>query len=214
MLWRNVIFAIIFGFILTFPLHGKALNEDSCYKLARGLRLLGAEDIYYRGYYFISAMEHERLDRQLESMPALLQEASVEWHLGSGLNETYGVLKVSGRDYQECRAFADELIGAAGIDSSLLGQTWHLEGYVHSQEIDPAALGMRLVQILDGDLYSIQRYHRNVCLLAYVPWPGDVLMLEDGPVNLNVELQFEPINGSIRLHAGTPVLLTLSHFEE
>ncbi len=213
MLWRNLVYAIIFGIMLTLPLHGKALNEDPCNKLARGLSLLGAESIHYHGYYFISTVGQEKLARKFESMSASLNKFPVDWRLGSGLDDTYTVLKVSGSDYRECREFADSLTGAAGQDKGLLGQTWHLESYVKCQKGDLVALGLQLLESLGGELYSIRVYNNTVYLLAYVPWPGDVLMLEDGSVNLNLELLFEPITGSIRLRAGIPVLLSFSHFE-
>ena len=211
---RNLVFAIIFGFLLTFPMHGTALDDDPCYKLARGLRLLGAEDIFYRGYYFISAVEREPLARQLESMPVSLDKFPVNWHLGSGLDESYAVLRVSGEDYQLCRLFADSLAAVQG--SGLLGQTWHMESYLRGREEEELAdLGLHLVQLLDGKLHSVRLYDSTVYLLAYVSsFPGDVLVLDDGPVNLNLELLFEPESGSVRLCIGTPFLLTLSHFED
>lgn len=193
-------------------MHGTALNEDSCYKLARGLRLLGAEDILYQGYYFISTVEREQLARQLEFMPVSQNKSSVYWHLGVGLDESYAVLKVSGEDYQECRLFADSL--AAGQGNGLLGQTWHLESYVRGRGDDLVTLGLQLVQLLGGELHSIQAYNGTVYLLAYVSWPGDVLVLDDGPVNLNLELMLDPVTGSVRLRVGNPVLLTFSHFED
>lgn len=216
MLCRNIIFVVILGLLLTRPMHGEAWREDPCLKLARGLRLLGAEDIYYRGTHFIctKGAEEDQLIRKIITARPADKSISADWRLGRGLDESYMVLQVSGWDYRECRELADSLIYALGPEQRLIGQTWQLECYLKGKTGDLARLGQSLVYKLGGDIYSIQAYNQSVHLLAYLPWPGEKLMLEDGPVNLDLELLFEPANSTVRLRIGNPVLLTLAYFHE
>lgn len=216
MLCRNIMLVLILGLLLTHPMHGEAWHEDPCLKLARGLRLLGAEDIYYRGTYFIctEGAEADQLIRKIITARSAVKSNSADWRLGRGLDESYMVLQVSGWDYRECRELADSMIYALGPEKRLLGQTWQLECYLKEKTGDLARLGQSLVYKLGGDIYSIQAYNQAVHLLAYAPWPGEKLLLEDGPVNLDLELFFEPANNAVRLRIGNPVLLTLTYFQE
>lgn len=216
MFWRSAILALIMSLFLTNPLYPTDLHEDAGHKLARGLSLLGAENIVYRRTYFISAAgtDLKRLARQLESIAATLKSCPADWRLGRGLDETYMVLQVRGEDYRACKNLADLLTRTLIKEEELLGQAWHLECYFREQVGDPADLGQRLVDSLGGSLHSIQVYRTAAYLLAYVAWPGDVILLENGPVNLNLEILHEPAGGSMRLRAGSPVLLSCSYFLE
>lgn len=209
MLWRNISFALILGIFLTFPLHSSALSADPCYKLAKGLRLLGAETIHYCGTYFVSA-EGEDFEKPAR-FPANSQRMAVKLFPGSGLGESYRVIQVCGEDYMGIRKLESLLTGAE-VMGRLLGRSWQMECYLRDQAETPFELGQRLVEILGGSLYSIREYNGSVHVLAYIPWNAEMLNLVDGPVNLNLELSYEPAKRAVRLRAGSPVLSTLSHY--
>jgi len=214
MLWRNIALAFIFALLLTHPIHGTAVFEDACHKLARGLKLLGAEDIYYQGTYYICAagLEKDQLIRKMEKAELPGENISAEWYLNRGMDESYLVLQVYGQDYQSCRELADLLTFRLREDNRLLGQNWQIMCYLEDRAGDLALLGRQVVENLGGEIYGIQVYNQTVHFLAYAPWSGDKLMLENGPVNLNMELMFDSSKKAVRLHAGVPVLLTPAHF--
>ncbi len=92
--------------------------------------------------------------------------------------------------------------------------SWQAEALVQSDNGDLPRLGQELVDNLGGTLYSVASYSGSVHILAHVPWAPDQLMLEEGPVNLNLELYADPLSGRVRLRAGIPVLLSLSHYPD
>ncbi|HOL17403.1 MAG TPA: hypothetical protein PLY40_03865 [Bacillota bacterium] len=215
MFGRHVLLAVLLGFLLTIPWSVLSFQEDPCYKLARGVKLLGAENIFYHRHFFISTVsaDLDQLKGRLENTPVLRSATSAGWRLSSGLEENYVVLQVSGADCLASKILADDLSDLLAQED-LLSQAYHLECYLQGRADDLEDLSLALVNLLEGELFSIQRYHESVHLLAYVRWYKESFLLEGKPVNLNLELKYDPASGSIRLQAGIPVLLTLSHYEK
>jgi hypothetical protein len=184
--------------------------------LTEGFSRLETEHIIYRGYYFIpsSAAEPEVLSGQLQGAMAGRQlMPDTGWMVRRGMDQEETVLQVKGVNYDHCRDLLDQLRLAVGEELPGSTLSWQVEAMLFSTD-DRADLGRQFVVNLDGTLHSVTEYNGSVNILAYVPWVPERLMLEEGPVNLNVELYSDPVSGRVRLRAGIPVLLSLSHYPD
>ncbi len=210
---RNILLAVLISFLLAASLSSLSIQEDPCYKLTRGLKLLGAENISYHRHFFIStaSADLDQLKGRLENVPVSHGNILAEWRLSRGLEESYAVLQVSGADYLNIAILADTLSGLVEQED-ILSQTYYLECYLQGRAADLEGLGLTLLELLEGELYSIQRYHESVHLLAHVRWYTESFLLEGKPINLNLELTHDPVSDSVRMQAGIPLLLTLSHY--
>ncbi len=215
--WRIIAFAVLLGIILTFPIHGAFSESDPCYKFTEGLNHLKAEHIYYRGYYIIpdNGVEPGIVSRQLEKV-MVKHELPPEtgWTVNGALEPGETVIQVRGSRYRDCRELMERLRLAVGEEKSESALSWQVEALVDGNPGDLTNLGRDLVHSLGGTTYSAADYNGSVHILAYVPWVSDHLVLEDGPVNLNLELYADPFSERVRLRAGIPVLFSLSHYPD
>lgn len=208
---RSLILCLAVLLCLQLPLHGPGGATDLWLEMEKGLQLCGVEINCYRSYCFISRDEREQMisagavplkaDRQV--MPdccCSMQE---------GLENDEILLEICGADRGACSRLWKQLARIVRRGGAA-DRIWSVEGY-HDNSGDLTALGKELVQALGGRLRQINTHPRMIQLLAELPWAGEGIMLNDGPVNLNLEIYEDAYRGKVRIRLGIPVLFSFSN---
>lgn len=203
--WRNPVLACLLVLYLGLPVRCAMPEDDPWHYLEKGLAPLAVENILYRGYYFVPETNWKRVN------PAGMGNGSGEapggrWFAGDG-GDGYTVLRVEGTDGETCRFLLGKLKAAVGC--ARCAAAWNVEAYAPGGPGELAEMGLVLVERLGGRVHSVAGYNGTVHILAHVPWAAAELLLEDGPVNLNLELYHDPDTAQTRIRAGVPVLLSL-----
>ncbi len=193
--------------LLSLSPHEPATKKDPWIEMEKGLKLYGVENILYRCSCLISESDRERvlssgivpLKNNLETAP------DCGWFMQEGYENEEVLLQVRGSDRQACGELWQRLEAVTGRHGAHSSRVWSVQAY-RSGDHDLAALGARLVQALGGRVQSAQVNSRMVQFLAYLPWAGEGLTLDEGPVNLHLELYNIARTDKVRIRLGIPVL--------
>lgn len=200
---RTPIFLLLLFFCLQLPAHGPAEAKDLWLEMEKGLRLCGVEIKSYRSSCFVDRAEQERI---ISAGAAPDCGCSMR----SGFEDDEILFEICGADRGRCARLWERFVGAAGRCGGAAGRTWGVEGF-HEPVEDLSALGEELVQALGGQLRQINNHPRMVQLLADLPWGGVGILLEQGPVNLALELSEDTYLHKVKVRLGIPVLFSLSN---
>lgn len=189
------------------PLQGSGLKKEPWAEMEKGLRLCGVENITYRTSCFIKGNEGERFLRSEigpieQGLPAALD---CGWSMEPGYENGETLLQVCGGDRGACCELWRRLERAVGFSAASSGRSWSVEAYQSGDE-DLMTLGGRLLETTGARLRSTYAGPRMVQLLAYLPWAGEGFSLDEGAVNLQLELYRIAGTEKIRIRLGIPVL--------
>lgn len=175
--------------------------------MEKGLQLCGVENITYRTSCFIKENEGERFLRsEIGSTEKGLPAApNCGWSMDPGYENGEALLRVCGDDREACCELWRRLEGAVGFSAANSGRSWSVEAYQSGDE-DLMGLGARLLENTGARVRSTYAGPRMVQLLAYLPWAGGGLPLDEGAVNLQLELYRVSGAEKIRIRLGIPVL--------
>lgn len=205
---RTPVFIIMLMILLNMPLHEGGTKRDPWIELEKGLKLCGVENISYQTGCFIGESDAGRiLNCSGIGVPgdALREPAECLWAMQSGYENEEILLHVRGSDRQACSALWRRLESAVGRGKAHSTRVWSVEAFL-SEAGDLKDLGEALVRALGGGLQGIYVNSRMVQLLAYLPWAGEGIILDEGPVNLHVELYNFASTDLVRIRLGIPVL--------
>ena len=214
---RSLVLTALMGLCLSLPLRGATWPGDPWDKLEKGLKTLDVENVFYQGYYFVPDDCAGRAGLALPAggyiVPGSRElDPGFRWSASRDAEPGYTVIRIEGSDQKTCRRFWAQVKAAAGGAAPRSISAWSVEAYTGGGPDDLTRLGLGLVEELGGRLHSIAEYNGAVHLLAFAPWAPEGLTLEEGPVNLNLELYYDSCLERIRIRAGIPVLLSLAHF--
>lgn len=209
---RTFMITLLLMLLLNLPPHEAVIKREPWLELEKGLRLCGAETITYQGYCFISESEQERI---VSAVIVPLKEDSVDppdcrWSMQDGYENGEILLQICGADRAACGKLWNRFAEVIDRRGERIARVWSVEAYQDGSH-DMTALGIDLVNALGGRLQKINNYSNMVQLLAYLPWAGEGILLEHGPVNLNLELSEDTYLKKIKIRLGIPVLLSLSN---
>ncbi|HPU00415.1 MAG: hypothetical protein GX890_07110 [Firmicutes bacterium] len=201
---RAVFFNVLFLLLCLAPPQ-PAGDKDPWLEMEKGLRPYHVENISYRYYCFIDKSERERIlalgVEQLNGLGEAPAESGL--FLQEGYENGEMLLLVRGRDRQACLELRRRL--EAVISRPPSAQAWSVEAYLEGRG-DLELMGTGLARALGGRIQSIHAGPRMVQLLAYLPWAGEGLPLDEGAVNLQLELYRPTSSSKLRIRLGIPVL--------
>jgi hypothetical protein len=208
---RAWIFTLLLILLLNLPLHEPIVQKDPWLELEKGLRLCGVETITYQIHCFISESEKERI---VSAGVAPLKKEVTDlsdccWSMQEGYENGEILLEICGTDRVACERLWNRVAELTNCRRGTVARAWSVEAY-HSGGQDLTVLGKNLVNALGGRLQKINTYPRMVQLLAHLPWAGEGVLLDDGPVNLSLELYEDRYREKIKIRLGIPVILSLS----
>ncbi len=177
------------------------------------LNQLGARQINYYGYCFLAEG-----DPFISSLQQLVnQSRPPQWQArllfedsGNSLPgaEAVWALQVTGNDYRACWKALQQ---AGQFDSRKQPGSpvvWMTEAFLNGDPSDLPRLAEELLAGLEGKLHSVYRDELTINLLAYVPGFTPQLIIEEIPVNLNLELRYNRNLELIRIRLGVPLLIS------
>lgn len=201
---RALIITLLLMLLLNGPLCKSGIEKDLWFELEKGLQLCGVENIIYQSSCFIKESGRERILSSAVTLPS-----ECEWSMQGGYESEEVLLQVRGHDRQACSKLWGRLEAVTGSRAVSSTRTWSVEAFIDGDS-DLTALGMQLIKALGGSLQSANINSRTVQLLAYLPWVSQKMNLEEGPVNLILELYEDAFTKQGRIRLGIPVLLSTS----
>ena len=205
---QKILLAFLIGFLVTLPLHDPGRESDYCLLLAKGFAGIGAERIVDHHYIFVPGVDGHELQGKISNLPAssrtavkiaeyedlsllVVEEANPEGFGSGAIKELKAMLDQSGFSTIEVWN-SEALLPGGAASEDLFRRAFDLAGS------------------LGGEVQNAAAYNGSVHLLAYLPQIGTKIVVEDDPVNLNLELFTDPVAGGIRVRAGIPLLLSPS----
>ena len=207
---QKSLLAFLIGLLVTLPLHGPGREGDYSLLLAKGFAAIGAEKVVDRSYIFVPGVNGHELISKIRSLPAAPGMAvKIAEYADMSLlvvEEANSGGPRSG-SIKELIAFLDQ----SGFPTI---EVWNSEALLPggASREDLFRLALDLAGSLGGEVQNAAEYNGSVHMLAYLPQLGSKIVLEDGPVNLNLELVADPVAGGIRVRAGIPFLLSPSQY--
>ncbi len=206
---RHLIFALLLVFLLKLPHQESGIKHDPWLEMEKGLKLCGVENILYQTSCFISDNDGERLVFDGVRLPETGAPAPPKcaWSMQAGYENEERLLKIYGNDRQACGELWRQLASAVNSGAASDTRTWSVEAY-KDDGANLMGLGRGLIETLGGSLQSVYVNSRTVQLLAYLPWAGEGLLLDEERVNLHVELYNIDSSDRVRIRLGIPLLLS------
>ncbi|NLA25800.1 MAG: hypothetical protein GX878_00230 [Firmicutes bacterium] len=203
----SILFVLLILLLVNLPLHGAALEREPWSELEKGLQLYGVENIIYGTSCFINEGERERLlhlgngpvERSLPVPP------DCSWSIHGGYENSEALIQVRGSDREACIALWRSLERIIGRNAAGSGRSWSVEAY-QSSDGDLMTLGTGLLEATGACLRGTYDSPGMVQLLAYLPWAEEGYSLDEGAVNLQLELYRIAGTGKVRIRLGIPVL--------
>ncbi|NLA10945.1 MAG: hypothetical protein GX883_02325 [Firmicutes bacterium] len=193
-------------------LHGAVGAADPWLEMEKGLQLCGVEINCYRSCCFISREERERLISAgavpLNIDPQAVPDCRCSMRDGWANDEI--LLEIYGADRGACSRLWRQFAAIAEGPAGAADRVWCVEGS-HEAGGELTALGEALIRALGGQLRRVDTHPRMVQLLAELPWAGAGFALDEGPVNLTLELYEDAYLERVRIRLGIPVLFSFSN---
>lgn len=190
---------------------GPAVDFTPWNQLENSLHCLGVQEIGYQGYCFLpeNRWGGGEVDRwAARGSPPRWQSRLLVIDGGNALPKegAVRVLQVAGDDHRACwKALQQQLYPGELLETPLV---WMVEAQLSGDEADLARLAEELLSGFTGQLHSVYRDEGLINMVAYVPEFKPQLIMDGSPVNLNLELRFNPSQGTIRIRAGMPLLVS------
>ncbi len=192
---------------------GPPAESASWDRLELTLNQLGAHSITYCGYCFLPERGPLLSSlRQLanQSRPPQWRARLLVKDKENSLSEAGEslVLQVVGYDYRACRNIllqAEQLVATKPNGSTM---AWMTEALLEGDCSDMSQLMEKMLKDLSGTLRSVYRDEFTINILAYTPVFKSNLIVEGVPINLNLELRYNPNLGLIRIRTGLPLLVS------
>lgn len=212
---RPLLLAVIIFFLAGSQLHGHRENEPWHY-LEKGITGLGVEQGFYRLHAFIP---DRNVDTDLLAQMSGYRTDFIEtghgdspgsggWSAGRSGEPGYMMIRVGGDSPEECRLTWVELQRAVDCSGTSCGLAWSVETYVDGHAFDLDNIGLEMLDRLGATMLDSNSYNGTLQILGHVPWHHEYVDLAEGPVNLDIELFYEPYRQQIRMRIGVPVLIT------
>ena len=210
MIRRSLFLLLLPGVLFVSAFLVQDLQDDFWRELEKGLKLCDVETITYESYCFIDEGERELIKETVAGLPetGCPGEPGCSWSVQGGYENGEVLLRVCGTDRAACSRLWDRLDQAVDLCREPGARAWGVEAYLE-ESCDLAVLGENLVSALGGQLRQLNTGSGAVQLLAYLPWAGEGFLLDDCPVNLNLELYEDTYLKKIKIRLGIPVLLSL-----
>lgn len=212
--WRWLaLTALLASILLTFS--RDALKINHCRFFQEKLEQVGAEEIWFTGYYLFRESEalHEPLKALQDSLAGEWKRVLVSRGRPAAANMSlsnggWSMVEVSRGDALACCSFfnqAERLLGRMAIEQA---RAWRVEALFDRQQEELPGLARLLLEQLGAEQQYLYRSTQGINILAYLPLVDRYLIINGMPVNLNLELRYDSYRKLVRLRAGVPLLIT------
>lgn len=204
---RVLIILLLLMGLSTLPSHEAEKRKEPWLELERGLKLCGVENILYQTSCFVAERDGDRVISSLgfEPLDSIMPPPACGWTMEPGYENGEILVRICGSDRQACADLWRRLERAVGRRAAGSSRNWSVEGCL-SGGGDLLNLGTGLIRAIGGRLQGVYVNNRLVQMAAYLPWAGEGLFLEGGPVNALLELYSSASADSVKIRLGTPVL--------
>lgn len=209
---RALVFFFLLMLLVNLPFHEPAIQTNPWLVMEKGLKVCGVEINTYQSYCFISKNEQEGIAAAGRApLEVDLEDPPGSWY---SMQDVHGndeiLLQICGTDRAACGRLWDRFAETINNRGENEPQVWSVEAF-QSGNHDLTALGKELIDALGGRLRQVNICPDMVQMMADLPWTGEKILLDCGPVNLNLELYRDTYLEKTRIRLGIPVLLSLSN---